>query len=52
MSKNGPIHPDECARREVSIAQLTAKAELVIEELTGVIVEMAEMLRKGASDAQ
>lgn len=36
---------------EVTVARLTAKAELVMEELAGVLADMALLLRKGAADA-
>lgn len=36
------------AQNIVTIANLTAKADLVLVELAGVIEEMANMLRKGA----
>ncbi len=39
------------AGKDLSVAQLTAKAELVMEELAGVIADMAGLLRKGAQDA-
>lgn len=42
--------PRDEARRDVSIAQLTAKADLVLEELGEVIATMARMLREGAED--
>lgn len=35
----------------VNVARLTAKAELVMEELAQVITDMAVLLRKGAVDA-
>jgi len=38
------------ARQDLNVAQLTAKAELVMDELAGVIADMATLLRKGASD--
>lgn len=38
------------AKQEVTIAQLTAKADLILVELVGVIGEMASMLRKGADE--
>lgn len=40
---------DSPARKDMSIAQLTATADLILVELHGVIGEMAGMLRKGAS---
>lgn len=41
--ENSPI------RKDMTIAQLTVKADLILVELHGVIGEMAGMLRKGAS---
>lgn len=37
-------------RQDVSLAQLTAKADLVLAELVGVIEAMAVLLRQGAHD--
>lgn len=39
------------AAQEVSVARLTAKAELVMEELMTVVMDMAELLKAGAVDA-
>lgn len=49
---NRPVPPPRGndAKRDVSIAQLTAKADLVLEELGEVIATMARMLREGAED--
>lgn len=41
----------DLVRKDLNVAQLTAKAELVMEELAGVITDMAELLRRGASNA-
>lgn len=40
----------EAAKAEVSIAQLTAQADLILVELRSVIGEMANMLRRGAGE--
>lgn len=46
-----PVAPSlSRARQDLNVAQLTAKAELVMEELTGVIADMAALLRRGALD--
>lgn len=45
-----PAPRNSDAKRDVTIAQLTAKADLVLEELVEVIAAMARMLREGAED--